>query len=128
MPRKKRTTTSKKNENLEEISQTHAKDEKTRPSTLDQIWGDTGTSKYGHFSEAQYQQSLKEMTKADIHAHAQKLGLIPIDNRQQLEKRLMKEFVLHKAKYFNAPSQNTDSFKEKNSVSSEVLKILKEGR
>ena len=128
MPRKKRTTTSKKNDNLEELSQTHAKEEKTRPSTLDQIWGDTGTNKYGHFSEDQYLQSLKEMTKADIHSHAQKMGLIPIDNRGQLVKRLMKEFRLHKAKFINAPTQDTNSFKEKSSVSPEVIKILKEGR
>jgi hypothetical protein len=128
MPRKKRATTSKKNDNLEELSQTHAKEEKTRPSTLDQVWGDTGTSKYGHFREEEYRQLLKEMTKSDIHAHAQKMGLIPVDNREQLVKRLMKEFMLHKAKYVQTPAQDTNSFKEKSSVSPEVIKILKEGR
>ena len=33
------------------------------------------------------------MTKSEIQAHANKMGLIPIDNRTELVKRLMKEFA-----------------------------------
>jgi hypothetical protein len=36
----------KKNK-LEELSETNAKVEDFKPTSLDQIWGDRGTSKYG---------------------------------------------------------------------------------
>ena len=82
----------KKKKSIDNLSQAHGKEEKTQPTTLDQIWGDTGMTRYGHQNEEKYKQSLKEMTKSDIQAHAHFIGLVPVDNREQLEKRLVSEF------------------------------------
>ena len=67
------------------------------------------------------------MTKSDIQAHANKLGLVPIDNRTELTKRLMKEFIYHKSRYSTIPADiqvnNIDA-----NLSPEVRKILSEGK
>ena len=42
----------KKKQNLEDLSQAHGKEEKFVPTTLDQIWGDEGLSKYGTMEES----------------------------------------------------------------------------
>lgn len=128
MPKKK-TTTAKRTraKKVEEMSQTHGKEEKPLYTTLEQIWGDTGISRYGTFDENEYLSELQNMTKADIQAHANKLGLIPIDNRPELTKRLLKEFVYHKSKYSTIPADiqinNISS-----ELSPEVRKILSEGK
>jgi hypothetical protein len=63
-----------------------------QPSTLDQVWGDTGNTKYGTMDEAEYTDKLKEMNKSDLQAHASRAGLIPIDDRGILTKKLLTEF------------------------------------
>jgi|TARA_R100000329_G_scaffold90089_1_gene75444 hypothetical protein len=126
MPRKK-TTTAKKTKKVEDMSQAHGKVEKPLYTTLEQIWGDTGISKYGTFDENEYAEELTNMTKSDIQAHANKLGLVPIDNRTELTKRLMKEFIYHKSRYSTIPADiqvnNIDA-----NLSPEVRKILSEGK
>lgn len=126
---RKKTTTSKKTtpKKVEEMSQTHGKEERPLYTTLEQIWGDTGISKYGTFDEGEYLLGLQNMTKADIQAHANKLGLIPIDNRGELTKRLVKEFVYHKSRYSTIPAdiQINNITSE---LSPEVRKILSEGK
>ena len=44
----------KSSKKLESLSQTHGKEE-FKPTTLDQIWGDTGISKYGTLNEDEYE-------------------------------------------------------------------------
>ncbi len=108
----------------EEMQQTHAKEEKFQPTTLDQVWGDTGMTKYGHLDQPKYEQEIKEMTKADIQAHAHFIGLIPVDNREQLEKRLVMEFKKYSSSFVK-PSTTQESHPE---ISEEGLRILREGR
>lgn len=110
---------------LKSLSQTHGKVEGVRPTTLDQIWGDTGMSKYGTFDAAVYRAQLSEMTKADIRVHARKMGIVPIDNREMLTKSLMRQFNLHVANY-NRPQQNISPALK--TVPKEVLDILAEGK
>ena len=75
------------------MKQIHGKEDSgSKPTTLDQIWGDTGLTKYGHLDVEKYEKSLNEMTKADIQAEAHRIGIIPIDNREMLHKRLITEF------------------------------------
>jgi hypothetical protein len=83
MPRKKK---------IEELSQTHGKLENTQYKSLDQIWGDTGLSKYKTTNLQDYTDYINEMNKSDLQAHANKIGLVPIDNREMLTKRLISEF------------------------------------
>ena len=108
---------------LESLSQTHGKED-FKPTTLDQIWGDTGMSKYGTLDESEYEKLLKEMNRSDIHSHASKVGVIPVDNREMLNQRLLKEFRRHLAAY-RAPIEKKENNIE---VSDRVKKILAEGR
>ena len=129
MPRKtvKKTTASstrKKKVKLDELSQTHGKTEEFAPTTLDQVWGDTGMSKYKTLDEEEYQGSLHEMNKSDLQAHATQIGIIPIDNRDILTQRLVREFRNHINSY-RAPQQ---SKQQNTDISPEVRRILAEGR
>ena len=68
MPAKKKSAksakkTSETKSKKEEMQQTHAKEEKFQPTTLDQIWGDTGQTRYGHLDIEKYEKSLKLQIK-----------------------------------------------------------------
>ena len=108
---------------LESLSQTHGKED-FKPTTLDQIWGDTGISKYGTLNEDEYEKRLKEMNRTDVHSHASKVGIIPVDNRDMLHQRLMREFKRHLAAYRAPIDRKVDNVE----VSDNVKKILAEGR
>jgi hypothetical protein len=82
----------KKSIKLENLSQTHGKLEDTQYKTLDQIWGDDGSSKYKTSNLQDYLNYLSELNKSDLQDHAKKIGLIPVDNRETLTKRLETEF------------------------------------
>ena len=115
----------RKKKSLDSINQTHAKVEKKfEPTTLDQIWGDDGTSKYGTIDEAEYLNKLNGMTKSDIYLHASKLGIVPVDDRGRLEKTLLNDFKKHVAK-FKMPSQ-ADESNEK--LPKNIREILEEGK
>ena len=90
----------KKKLKLDEIHQAHGKDE-TRETvqSLDQLWGDDGLSKYNTLDVTEYTTKLAEMNKTDLQNHAAKLGLVPIDSRDLLVKRLVAEFKKHVTKY-----------------------------
>lgn len=83
---------SRKKANLENMTQTHGKIENIQYKTLDQIWGDNGSGRYQTTDEKEYLNFLSEMNKSDLQAHANKIGLVPIDNRETLTKRLVAEF------------------------------------
>lgn len=125
MPRKKTTNkgkTSKKTTKASKLTQTHGKVEKVKPSTLDQVWGDTGLSRYGTASLEEYKDQLRGMNRTDIQAHATRLGIVPVENREMLEKRLTKEFEKHTSSY------KTPKSPKQTEVSQEALRILGEGR
>jgi hypothetical protein len=103
-------------------SQTHGKVE--TPNSLDQIWGDTGISKYGTLNLEEYKKFLNDLNKSDLQAHANKIGLIPIDDTLTLKQRLEREFVKHAATY-TAKS----AFDQKQElISKEAKDILAEGK
>ena len=109
-----------------EMKQIHGKKESTsRATTLDQIWGDTGLWKYSTMILDEYSEQLQEMTKTDLQAHATKIGLIPVDSREMLTQRLVREFKRHVSSYENRTETSTGVV---GNVSSEVKKILSEGR
>ena len=62
------------------------------------------------------------MNKSDLQNHAAKLGLVPIDSRELLVKRLVAEFKKHVTKYQPVRKQeNKDLSKE-----AKVKKLLSE--
>ena len=120
-PAKKATA---KKKNIKNLSQTHGKEEKFEPTTLDQIWGEDGTSTYGTMEEEQYQSQIDDMNLSDLQTHASRVGIIPIDNRNTLRERLLREFRKHVAAYrkpIHDPSPASP-------MSKEIMQILAEGR
>jgi hypothetical protein len=115
----------KKKQNLDELNQTHAKIEEKEYQTLDQILGDSGSDKYGTFSEEEYWSQLNAMTKSDLQNHALKMSLIPVDNMKMLRERLLNEFRRHNNSYLRV-SGNQKAVD--NSVSDVAKRILAEGR
>ena len=118
----KKTTAKKRS--VENLSQAHGKEEKFQPTTLDQIWGDDGTGTYGTLNENMYANEIDEMNMSDLQTHASTVGIIPIDNRQMLRERLLREFRKHVASYKKPIHEPTPITK----VDPEVIKILSEGR
>ena len=131
MPRKKaskstakRATTKKTGpEKLNELNQAHGKVEGPEPTTLDQIWGDSGLSKYRTLDASEYEIYLKQLNKSDLQRHAAEMGIVPVDSREMLSNRLLKEFNRYVAS-FKMPSAN----KSTQPVSDKVKRILSEGR
>lgn len=106
-----------------ELKQTHGRNDEFVPTTLDQIFGETGLSKYGTMDENVYTARLAEMNKSDLHAHAARFGIMPIDNRDRLVKTLLKEFKLYVHSF-----QKPQPIAQPKKISKEVEKILAEGR
>jgi len=113
-----------KKSTLKNLNQIDAKEELGRPTTLDQIWGDTGIQKYGTNNFEEYKTYIRSLNKSDIHAHAMKVGMLPTDNHEILIARLEREFQRHVAAY-QAPSESKGKQKK---ISKDVQKILSEGR
>ena len=122
---KKRATSSKKKA-LDEMAQTHGMVEKEeyQPTTLNQIFGDDGGWKYKTLDTSEYKHYLSGINRSDLQAHAIEIGIIPIDNREQLTKRLVREFNRHTVAYKKPVKKSVDV----SNVSREVLDILAEGR
>jgi hypothetical protein len=113
----------KKNKNLENLSQTHGKVEEKEYKTLDQIWGDTGSSRYSTSNEKEYLNYLNELNKSDLQGHANKIGLVPIDNRETLTKRLLAEFKKFTSLY-KIPKQKNNTI----NLNQATKNILAEGK
>lgn len=113
-----------KKSKLQQLNQIDAKEELGKPTTLDQIWGDTGFQKYGTNNFDEYKDYLRSLNRSDIQAHAIKIGMLPTDNHEILVARLEREFQRHVSAY-QAPADNN---KKQKKISKEVQKILSEGR
>ena len=123
-PRKKSATGAQKPPKLEEMSQTHGKEENFQPTSLDQIWGDTGLTKYGTMDAKSYEAKIKDMNRTDLFRHSTTVGIVPIDDRANLEKRLLREFKKHVSAYRRPHDEGTPKTK----LSADAKKILEEGR
>ena len=126
MPRKKANKTTAKKaapKKVDELNQAHGKEETAKPTTLDQIWGDTGLSKYRTLDATEYGTYLKQLNKSDLQRHAAEMGIVPVDSREMLSNRLLKEFNRYAAS-FRMPTVNQNT----SPISDEARKILSEGR
>ena len=120
----KRKTSKKATKSIKNLSQAHGKEEKFEPTTLEQIWGDDGTSVYGTLNENQYANQLDDMNMSDLQTHASTVGIIPIDNRSTLRERLLRDFRKHVSSY----KKHTHQTQSPRDVNPETIKILSEGR
>lgn len=110
-----------KKSKISQLSQAHGKVEKA--ITLDQVWGDTGVSKYGTLVAEEYDNYITNLNKSDLQAHATKIGLVPVDDRNSLIVRLKKEFNKHVSTFAHSKVEN-----KSNKVSKTARDILSEGR
>jgi hypothetical protein len=126
MPAKKKTTkkTTGKTQKMKNLSQTHGKVEKFEPSTLEQIWGSDGLDPYTTLEEEEYLEQLNGMAKVDMQAHATKVGIVPIDNMDILNARLVKQFKSHVAAYRKPITLTKNDPK----MTKELRNILGEGK
>lgn len=113
-----------KKKKLQDLKQIDAKEEKGKPTTLDQLWGDTGLSKYGTNNFEEYRSYIKGLNRSDIQNHALQVGILPIDNYDILIARLEREFLRHINSYIT-PVENKP---KNNKAPKDVQKILSEGR
>jgi hypothetical protein len=113
----------KKSTKLEDLSQTHGKLENIEYKTLDQIWGDDGSTKYKTSNPEDYLNYLNDMNKSDLQAHAKIIGLVPVDSRETLTKRLVSEF-----KKFNSLYKLPKNKETKVDLNKEAKNILSEGK
>lgn len=110
---------------LDTLKQTNGKLDKLQYTTIDQILGDTGLSKYNTLDENEYSARLEGMEKADLQAEAINVaGLQPIDDVNRLKIGLLREFREWVANY------QISTLKASPPVvpSKEILKIMSEGR
>lgn len=108
---------------LTELKQIHGKVEGIQPTTLDQVWGDRGLGRYKTNDVDTYRTQLSEMNKSDLQAHAASIGIVPIDDRELLTRKLVKEFQL-----FTASFRHPRNDKKPIVPSKKALEILREGR
>tara|TARA_Y100001963_G_C6712112_1_gene414822 strand:+ start:190 stop:609 length:420 start_codon:yes stop_codon:yes gene_type:complete len=119
------TAKASKKPSLNDMEQSHGKDEsEPTPTTLNQIWGDDGSGRYKTLDETEYRTYLQEMSWSDLRSHASQHGLIPVGDRVELEKKLIKEFKAY-AGSFNVKTKPAPAV---NDVPDKVKKILEEGR
>jgi hypothetical protein len=121
----KKGTTASKKKSLDKIEQIHGKEENFEPTSLDQIWGDTGLNKYSTFDKDEYRTYLDDLNKTDLQQHAIKIGLVPIRERNRLTANLITAFQQHVAQY-QKPSQGPPP--DSPGIDPEIEKILSEGR
>jgi len=127
MAEKKKSTkkpTKNKKKSLESLSQVHGKEEKFQPTTLEQVWGETGHTKYGTTDVNDYIRRLDDMNKSDLQAHAHVIGFVPVDDRVTLTKKLISEFKKYVSGFCKPLIQPSPG----GPVSDEAKKILSEGR
>tara|TARA_R100000808_G_C2041941_1_gene81170 strand:+ start:183 stop:581 length:399 start_codon:yes stop_codon:yes gene_type:complete len=123
---KKTTKASDKKPNLKDMNQTHGmvEGQKYEPTTLDQVWGDDGLSKYQTMDSKVYEAKVSKMLLADLKNEAIRVGLLPVDNSEMLKDRLMREFTIHTNSY----RRPTEGGSQPPQISEDIEDILKEGR
>jgi hypothetical protein len=113
------------------IIETHGKVEevqaptaKFQPTTLDQVWGFDGLSRYGTDNEDVYRKRVESMTRADLETHARQMGVVISENSLILRDKLMTDFRQNVA----LARRPIDGPRRPESVTEAAKKVLAEGR
>lgn len=110
---------------LNEMVEIDGRVDKKRPTSLDQIWGADGLSKYGTMDVDEYEKQLDDMMMVDLQNHARDVGLRPDVEPRVLRGRLLNEFKKHVASYQGASASAHSPTPR--SVPANIAKILKAG-
>lgn len=119
----------KKNKTTQQSIEIHGKYDEVsaRPNTrssLDELLGEN-LSIYSAKNADEYINQISEMNQTDLHAHAYRIGLVPIPDRKLLVGRLLTEFQKWSSRYNSGPE--TSSQGQANKISDKAMKILREG-
>lgn len=96
------------------------------PTTLDQILGVKGDSKYGTMDEQEYTARINGMSMADLYYHAVNVAEVaPTENRERLLNRLLSRFRGFVAS-FQRPANPSKLDPKK--ITPAIMKILAEGK
>jgi len=90
--------------------------------SIDELLG-RKVNPYSNGTIDEYETKIKDMTLADLQAHASNLGLLPVSNKNVLVTRLLGEYRKKARGYYNTIQFNTIEPKNKDAV----LKALKAG-
>lgn len=110
--------------NKKEQLQAHGKREVFNPTTLDEIVRGEKYSIYKTQDPLEYTRYLRQLDNADLMIHARKVGLVPVNNRVQVERELLRRF---KANLFSSPPKKNQS-KISNQDQEELYRLLESGR
>jgi hypothetical protein len=113
---------------LGSLSQTHGKQEKFQPTTLDQVWGESGNTKYGTTDVNDYIRKLDGMNTTDLQTHAHVIGFVPVDDRVTLVKKLLGEFRKHISSFKKPTNPPNTKLCISENIPPDVKKTLSEGR
>jgi hypothetical protein len=118
----------KKSVKLDTTSQIHGKANEAETTqvygSLDQILGET-LSVYTTTNVDTYEQQIRDMNNTDLQSHAQKVGLVPVDDRRVLASRLVSEFK----KWVSTitPQRASSKVQSFSDLNLKAQKILREG-
>lgn len=100
--------------------------ESDKPTSLDQIFGET-THNYNGQTLEEYEKFVRDLNQADLQAHAILKSILPAESRERTVQRLIKAYKESLNKSRPIPSEAFSRAKSKK-VPADILKILSEGR
>lgn len=123
MARKKLSQLNQIDGKLRKEEETDVSKSKYEITSLDQLFGENGFSKYKTMDIGDYKEQISEMDTASLREHAIEVAhVVPSTNRDRLEKRLLIEFQKH----INAYQTPRIQQKPEKKPSKEALKIMSE--
>jgi hypothetical protein len=109
---------------MNEYIEVDGKISSNNPTSLEQIWGYDGLSKYGTMNEDEYLARINDMMTVDLQNHARDVGLRPDVEPRILKDRLLTEFRRHIGQFRSVASKKLVKPKP---IPSKIQRILKEG-
>jgi len=98
---------------------------------LDALIGEDCSHPYKQNNEEGYSSYLSELNSTDLHRHAEKVGLVPMNDRRVLKERLFREFrkfVASRSLVSSDLAQNhMNQDSSASSLSASAQRILREG-
>jgi hypothetical protein len=98
---------------------------------LDALIGEGCDHPYRQNNEPEYENYLNQLNSTDLHRHAEKVGLVPMNDRRVLKERLLREFRRFIASRSLVPEPLVESHMNQDSSASSfgaaAQRILREG-
>tara|TARA_R110000772_G_scaffold249530_2_gene364007 strand:+ start:118315 stop:118647 length:333 start_codon:yes stop_codon:yes gene_type:complete len=103
--------------------------DKYKKVNIDQIFGYSGSEKFGTMELEVYEKKINDMTKIDLQMHSSKVGVVPRDNTTLMRRELLKAFNHHVVDYTvpkNEPKKRGRKKKQDAKAMAQIASLLKE--